>query len=1032
MASRQEVAFAAKKTPKPTGLAITREGGKFTFTWKIPSCKYGNGQQLEYRLAKGQTWTKWTSIEIGKTTTTKSITINPAAYYPVTSTQLHQVEFRVRGLTKNTKTKSGNTTTTIFYDWSDWTSKKYDILKPNSPKASAELSTTQWNVCTFSWATSVDVKSNKWFYRVRWETILVKDCTQTDGSKLKWNSSALGWGTGTSTDANGSHGIPENTAIVANGSYTRWFRVISSGPEGPTTWAYTKHVYAAPNSASIVKADATTTPSGGLQVKTVWTAGQSAANPIDQTIVQYKIAVPGANMSCPAQPDWTDLEVSADTGGKDAANCTIDANLALDQCLWTRVKTQHDTKSSESAPALAKKGVLKDPSGLSVSINTSEFRATITATNNSEVVDSFLAIVFRRSKSPGKDLIVGIMPGQGQSSVTVQCPDWTSDPDIAFGVYACVGTYAAQTRADGAGSYSIKAQMKSAATIWNGGSVPLEPTGVTVSQTDIEGTVRVTWNWTWQDADTAEISWSDHEDAWESTDAPTTYEVSNLYASAWNVSNLAMGRTWYIRVRLKKGDTYGPYCAVKSIDLSSDPYKPALVLSQAVVREGMAFTAYWDYMSADDTEQDYAEICQVTESGGVITYGAVIAHALTARHIDIPCPRRWETGNTYLLSLRVISSSQRTSEWSDPVAITVAEPVITTITQHSLEEVTIPADVEEEETRTVLALTEMPLTLTVTGAGSGDKTTVIIDRAADYQVDRPDESEFNGYEGETISNVSIIGAGQIEVTNENLIGALDDGAAYRLLAIVQDGLGQQDVQTLDFEVHWSHQALIPDARETIRGSAMEMTPIAPEGTVSGDLCDIYRLSLDKPVLIASGVEFGETYVDPYPAIGDNGGHRFVFRTANGDYITADNEIAWLDLADEFDADCSIIDFPGGQIVLQYDLSFSNTWNKEFTETKYLGGSVQGDWGPAVSRTSTMSSVLVTIDDDDMIALLRQLAVYPGACHVRTPDGSSFDADVQVSESRSHTTAGRKVDFSLSITRVDSEGLDALPIEIWEA
>ncbi len=1006
------------KTTKASGLSIVRNGNILTCSWKIPSAKFEAGQQCSYRVKVAGAWSKWVSLTCTTATTSKAVTITPSLYYPTTKKELHAVEFAIRGCTKNTKK--------ITYQWSDWVLKTFDIVKPDAASVSAALSSSQSNVCTFSWAATVETKSKKWFTSIEWQTRLVKNCTITDGSKIEWKSGKTGWGTGTSTNGSGSHTITEDTALLASASYTRWFRVRTRGPEGASAWRYTKHVYAQPNRANVTSVSAVANKATGYNVKVTWTAAQDAAHPIDRTTVQYKIATPAANMACPSAGSWTDANVSADTKGKDAAAFTIDSNLAADQCLWVRVNTIHDSNTNEGIATLAKVGTLTAPTDLNVSINQSTYRATVTATNASAVPDAFLVVYFRQSKTPDKTLIVGIIPA-GDSSVTVQCPNWTSDPQVSFGVRAIVGSYTAQTRTDGVRIYTVTAKMNSAA-IWDGGSVPIAPTGVTVSSTSTPGTIRVTWNWTWTGASLAEISWADHADAWESTDGPSTYDVDNLNAAAWNISGLELGKTWYVRIRLKKEETFGPYCSTLQIDLSSAPQKPVLVLSQAIVRKGEMFTGYWDYVSSDGTAQGYAELRTATIINGVVVIGTRIAAAQTARSLNCLCPAAWVTGETYLVVARVYSTSGQVSEWSDPVPISVAEPVEVTITQNSLEEVTITTD---GESRTVLALTEMPFTITATGAGAGGETIIIIDRAEDYQVDRPDESEVTGFEGETIALISQVGEAQVSIGNDNLIGKLDDGAAYRVYAIAKDGLGQMDEQHIDFEVHWSHQAIIPNANETIRGTAMELEPIAPEGAETGDTCDIYRLSADKPVLIAENVDFGQRYIDPYPAIGDNGGHRFVFKTANGDYITEDNVIAWIDLEDEFDADYSIIDYDGGQVILRYDLSFSNQWQKEFTETKYLGGSVQGDWAPAVSRTTSLSGTMITVEDDDMISALRKLAAHPGVCHVRTPDGSSFDADVQVSESRTYANAGRKVEFSLNMTRVDPEGLDAIPVDVWE-
>ena len=57
--------------------------------------------------------------------------------------------------------------------------------------------------------------------------------------------------------------------------------------------------------------------------------------------------------------------------------------------------------------------------------------------------------------------------------------------------------------------------------------------------------------------------------------------------------------------------------------------------------------------------------------------------------------------------------------------------------------------------------------------------------------------------------------------------------------------------------------------------------------------------------------------------------------------------------------------------------------------------------------------------------MRRLAEYTGICHVRTPDGSSFSANVTVNENRENKWVSKIAKFSLDITRVDSEGLDGI-------
>ncbi len=297
-------------------------------------------------------------------------------------------------------------------------------------------------------------------------------------------------------------------------------------------------------------------------------------------------------------------------------------------------------------------------------------------------------------------------------------------------------------------------------------------------------------------------------------------------------------------------------------------------------------------------------------------------------------------------------------------------------------------------------------------------------------MDRPDESVFEGYEGEAVYSFSQQGEAQITINQEDLIGLLDDGAAYKLIATVQDTYGQSASAEINFEVHWTHQALMPQGTVVVANSIATITPVGVTGATGGDTCDVYRLSADKPVMILKAAEFDTAYVDPYPAIGEHGGYRFVFMTPNGDYITEDDELAWVDVAAGFNTDTTIIDFDGNRIVLQYDLEVSHNWTKDFTETTYLGGSIQGDWNLSVHRNTSVNTDIVVVDDPELIAMMRRLAAYPGICHVRTVDGSSFAANVEVSEQQSYEKAGKIAAFTLAITRVDTQELDGMLASEW--
>lgn len=1020
------------KTKKPTGLSITRNGNSFICKWKRGDKNYSDGQQLQYCFVGGS---KWQNVSITKTTT--SMTITPSSWPEGTTA----FAFRVRGNRKKYSKGKGKKKKKINPSMSDWSKCDFALYNPPFPTTSASRVEAYRYSTTFSWnVLEMEAGTHYPFAGVEYQSILVKECNETDGSKLNWSSSQYGWVTGTSSLATGDRTIDDTSrsSTLAQASYTRWFRVRAMGPWNNTNgWRYCKIVYAIPYTPRVME-NKVSRQDNSMAVTVGWTVDANHAHPVTSSITEWATEVPLANWGCPQGASWTEVEL-AHTGaaGNKKESFNVGSSLDDNECLFVRVKNTYDGQTSYSDPAIAAYGDLSNPSDVSVQVNQSTYRATITATNNSTVPNSHLAVTFSTDKDP-KGFIVGVIP-HGQNSITVQCPNWSTANTVIFSVQAFAGTYTTNTRPDGANQVNINALMKSPKSITQGGEVPQFPRNITITPTDIAGTIRVAWQWSWDKATGAQISWADHADAWESTNEPQMYTVGNINASAWNISGLETGITWYVRMRyiVEAGDdiTYGPWSNIQEIDLSSAPAIPVLMLSSGVITASGSVTASWVYSTTDGSAQAFAEIAEYTLNGSTPVYTPLL-QVRTAQYVTIAAEDYgWRAGETHSLVVRVRSASGRLSDgWSDPVNLIIANPLTVNIRNTSLVKETITPD--EGGSYTQLSLKEMPLSFTISGTRIGTTTTVVIERAASYQMDRPDEAVFNGYEGETIAIKKRDGNGQMSITLDDLIGHLDDGAAYRIIATVKDSFGQSAESTINFVVNWTHQAIIPEATVTIDEEQLIalMTPVAPTGTLEGDVCDIYRLSADKPQLIVEGAQFGTTYVDPFPAIGEFGGHRFVFRTKNGDYITEDNQLAWLDTqedeGDYLDIIFSVVNFGTGRVNLLYDSSSKSSWAKDFQETRYLGGSIQGDWNPAVSMTSSVEAAMVTLEDQDSMQAMRRLAAWPGICHIRTVDGSSYPCDVQVSEDRNFDRETVRATYSLSITRVDPEELDGMTLEEW--
>lgn len=645
---------------------------------------------------------------------------------------------------------------------------------------------------------------------------------------------------------------------------------------------------------------------------------------------------------------------------------------------------------------------------------------------------------------------------------------------------------------------AFEKEMKSKIS-WNEGDIPLPPTNVTASQ-DGSNSIFVNWNWNWKDANIAEISWATHEDAWESTDEPQTYSVSNVHASRWKISNLEAGE-WYVRMRLLKStDTvtvYGTYAnaAPFPIKVSSAPTTPTLTLLPDTITLEDSTTATWAYEAADGSKQAEAELFEVTDDGnGGYSYTSLNppAKATSAQFITIyPEAQGWQEGETHDLAVRVMSSVNEYSEgYSESKSVAIVKKPTADITSISLVSRSIETDStdEESEVRNDI-LASLPLKVTVVGAGDGGTTYVSILRDGPYHGERPDGSDRDGFDNEVIASASHTGEGEFVFDTEDREGYFDDGGSYKIIATVKDSYGQ--TATVDpeptFLVKWDHQAVKPDADIDVDldKDVVFITPKLPEDLPNGwsfddgyrltedtevesgtsyyikniddtytivddptgdpsaqgwyvkvgpgDTCDIYRLSADGPELLINGGKFGTKYVDPYPTYGRFGGHRVVYITNDGDY-TAGSEEAITDFGEDeddfIDKFQTVIDFADDQIILPYDITVSHKWSKDVTITKYLDGSIQADWNPAVEHSTSVNTTVIIEENPENIEALRRLATYPGHCHIRTPEGSSFTADIQVNEDHEEKWVNRLAKFSLSITRVDNPSPDGIEYDDW--
>lgn len=1042
--------MAKKTTSANTGLSIKRNGNKFTASWKIKT-KDPKTQKVRYRRHNGKKWLKWHEKSVGAKSTSFSWSWSAS--------------IKAANIQVQTQIKKDDND----YQASAWSSSsaKFDVTAP--PKPSLTVTANSANQTTFSWSISTSTTNKAWYYRCMYRT---KCDTDPDGSK--------GWGAWTHASSS-SYTYTDNTLGT-----TRVFQIYSVGPGGKSTVVTKKHVIDTAPIATWGNPPVTYTEKSSYYQMTYNINLKGSTYRVDAVTPQYLIDTPEATMLPAPGANWTDGTGYSYNSNKHDYTLAVTTNaiIGTDQCLWARVKTEHDSVDSFSEPYRVITGALTAPSlTMSVgSITQSGFTVSITVDDaGTDVPDAYMEVYLERYSAMGLEnyILIGTIPNGSASATITSTEDLTSEAG-----------YSIHVRNVTADSVSMVSDYYTYAT-----TMASAPTLNSVTATTTEGKVYLQWTNNWSDATGVIIAWTDDPDNWMSNDDPDTYEIKEI-ASSWFITGLETGKTWYFRIRnvqeVGESETLSPWSSDIAIDLSSAPAVPVLYLSEQTITEDGMVTAYWSYVSKDGTGQIAGTIVEATYTGGVWSYGDPVGATTTEQHIDLyAADHGWTNGSTVYLALQTRAGSGGLSEYSTPVELAIAatpavtidsttfvnsEAVVETFMGDGVTDTFIcansmtasptvtvegsPATVSSYTDGTVVLasvpddgdevvisytttdntiLDDMPLDLDISTTNAIDLT-VAIERAVTYPILRPDGTHTDGAEGETVfvTTVPADSSNSISITMDDLIGRLDDGAWYNLVVTVSDDYGQSVQATpVLFKVHWAHQAWEPTATFITDDVNLiaRITPVAGADYVSGDTCDIYRLGADAPEKIIEGGSFGTEYVDPYPAFGTDSGYKIVTVTATGDYITPDDDFAEYNTLEEdpspytqLNTGLMVIDFDGQRVELEYNIGLGNNWSKDFKRTTYLGGSVVGDHNKAVTRDLSGSSVIVRDDNGGLANIMRALARYAGLCHVRTPEGSSFVADVQVSEAQAYNSA--VIEYDLTIQKVDTVGFDGMTYAEW--
>ena len=505
-------------------------------------------------------------------------------------------------------------------------------------------------------------------------------------------------------------------------------------------------------------------------------------------------------------------------------------------------------------------------------------------------------------------------------------------------------------------------------------------------------TALVTLAWapsgTTDESDGTELSWSDQPDTWRSTDEPNVYEVTYddgpltsggvSYQSSATIAikGLDEGATTYIKARrYREGDSglvYGPYGNTAVVVPSVAPASVTLDVP-GFVPEGEGIPCTWTFSGG--SPQTAWQL--LLDSGVIVAEGT---DAMGSATIDADRAESLATDNALTVSVAVSTGGAWVQSAPKTVNI-VQRPTlaVTPSATYAAQPVSVPFTCSAAGARLAVVVISL-------GTDGDGPAGMVLQAAGDVV--------WSGVVTPTGSTVELP-AGLPFV----------DGTGYRIEATATDpmtGLTSEPASA-EFSVAWAHQAPDPDGCVTLTpidtigadGShqqAVRIDLVPPTGSAATDVYDIYRLTADGPQLIGQSWPLASTAVDGYAPYGDRMTHhyRIACRTADGD---AD----WFDAPYEMGGSALRIDWTGGSVELPYDLAITDGYAKDVDVHAYLDGGVDAFYNQGTQRTAKLGTNVLRLEDADTIAAVRELARFVGPAFVRTPDGSAYEADVQVSD-----------------------------------
>ena len=575
-------------------------------------------------------------------------------------------------------------------------------------------------------------------------------------------------------------------------------------------------------------------------------------------------------------------------------------------------------------------------------------------------------------------------------------------------------------------------------------------TGVTPADDGKSAIASLVWDDGTPPSTGTELSWAEDEDTWKSTESPNTYEftwsdgekayegVTYPNSADITIKGLEEATKYYVKARRyldsDEGRTYSEYSPKAGIVVPHKTPTSVIAVCDRYVASGSPLNVRWTISGA--TIQTEWKI--QTSDGKDLGHGkGSIGSA------QISASRLKEVAVNGEVNFVVSVSTGSEFKDSDACKVSVIEKPTLSVNVPS----TMTAQSAFSFTATSNRACELIVIVTSQGVGGQTPTGIVNQTEGDTIYSSKYAAQWTASGGLFTRTLTL----------PTPLEFLDKGK-YTISVTAVDPITKLMSNTAmgTFTVAWAHQAVSPENNVALtvvdeytedgeHKQAVRIALTAPTGSVATDVYDIYRMDVDHPTLI--GTNYPLTYPpsgsssvieDEYAPFG--GGYHEVRRSIDG-YITrnpstegwfvkvngayaestdtsvivaktyyyadelyyrvalrtVDGDTEFSDIPYVAPNDCIRFDWADGSLELPYGNQYGDSYSKDFEIRHHMDGSNDGYWNTNVERKSALNSSVIKIVQPEAKRSARQLARYAGPVFVRLPDGSAYEADVQVTD-----------------------------------